>query len=148
MKELKTIDLLSIMKDKKQIIMRTNFDVMPLLKRNPFFNRAFRSLFTSISSFYKDFPFVINAFLMSNAFQPSEKIRSKIDDFSKSQFTSEYLLGIHLRTGFLPNKTEIVPTFNSFDHMALIKKANSICNVVKEQNHSCKMYFFFSVFTL
>ena len=122
------------MKDKKQIVMRTNFDVMPLLKRNPFFNRAFRSLLTSISSFYKDFPFVINAFLMSNALQPSEKIRSKIDDFSKSQFTSEYLLGIHLRTGFLPNKTEIVPTFNSFDHMTLIKKANSICNVVKEQN--------------
>ena len=55
-------------------------------------------------------------------------------------FTSDYTIGVHLRTGHLPNKKEHHKLFNHFPHMKYLKRVYSICDAVNSRNHTCNVY--------
>lgn len=77
---------------------------------------------------------------MSNAIKPSNQIVSIINGFTSLRFSSDYTVGLHLRTGYLPNKTEHHSIFNTFPHTEYIEKITSICSFLITHNKTCKVF--------
>ena len=131
---------LSFLFQHKGIVIGSNGNFLIFFLKNKEFQLTYKNLTKKLRNINYNVNGLVSYFLMSNAIKPSNQIVSIINGFTSLRFSSDYTVGLHLRTGYLPNKTEHHSIFNTFPHTEYIEKITSICSFLITHNKTCKVY--------
>ena len=124
----------------KRIVIRTYGHLFAIVYNNPIFKSEYNSIYKALRKENNNIPRLLNSFILTNVFKPTKHLEDTINYFYENHFKSDYTIGVHLRTGHLPNREEHHNLFNHFPHMKYLKRVYSICDVVNSRNHTCKVY--------
>ena len=125
----------------KRIVIRTSGNFFELLYKNPIFTSHYENTLASMQKVHFNVPLLLSSFLLNHSSRPTKHLEDTINNFYKNHFISDYTIGVHLRTGHLPNKEEHHNLFNHFPHMKYLKRVYSICDALNSYNHTCNVYF-------
>ena len=140
MKELFTINPSFLFEKNNSIILKAYDTPFGPLIRNELFYESSKEIFDSISDNKRRIPLILHSFIFQQVLSPSSLIQDRVNSFSSLHFTSDYVLGIHLRTGLFHNRTEKHSFFNNFPHYQYIARTNTFCESLIAHNYTCKVY--------
>ena len=140
MKELTIINPSFFFEKNNSIILKAYDTPFGPLIQNQLFYETLKETFDSISDNKRRIPLIFHSFIFQQVLSPSSLIQDRVNSFFSKHFTSDYVLGIHLRTGLFHNRTEKHSFFNNFPHYQYIARTNTFCESLIAHNYTCKVY--------
>ena len=141
-KENRTVQNVQFLLDHVHLIIKFSNDVIPSFSSNIWFktkyNKELKAL--NLTSKYSTTKNVVYHDLLQNYIKLSSRIEDQIDHFSSQYFVSDCIIGLQIRTGKMPDRTENKAIFYNSDHSDSINEALRIYNELLSLNITSKMY--------
>lgn len=124
------------------IIIKTIFDCLPCIARNDWFFQKYHDVLNELgqlplSDMYSN-PFYY--YLLTKIIIPSERIQKQVNNYSDMYFKNTNVIGLQLRTGIFPHRTEHVVGFLAVNHTHMIQEAKRLYYDVVSMNYSAIVY--------
>ena len=138
----RTFSNVDLLLNNKGLFIKSIYDVIPSLSSNIWFKTKYKkelkdlritsNLKTYKNTFYHD--------LLQNYVKLSSRIEAQINSFSSQYFASYFIIGLQIRTGKMPDRTELNISFYNDNHTKLITESLRIYNELLSLNITSKMY--------
>ena len=138
----RTFSNVDLLLNNKGLFIKSIYDVIPSLSSNIWFKTKYKkelkdlritsNLKTYKNTFYHD--------LLQNYVKLSSRIEAQINSFSIQYFASYFIIGLQIRTGKMPDRTESNISFYNDNHTKLITESLRIYNELSSLNITSKMY--------
>ena len=139
-----TFPNVDLLLNNQHLIIKSIYDIIPSFSSNEWFKTKYHQelndlkIISNINTYENE----VYHNLLQNYVKLSRRIEDQINRFSTQHFTSYFIIGLQIRTGNMPDRTEKGAVFYKDDHSDTVIEALRIYNELLSLNITSKMYMF------
>ena len=126
------------------IVLKSIFDVIPSFSKNLWFKTKYIKELNDLKINYNNSTYNngIYYYLLQRYIKLSIRIETQVIQFSNQYFVSDYIIGLQIRTGKMPDRTEEKSIFYMNDYTYILQETLRIYHKLLSLNLTSIMYHF------
>ncbi len=129
------------------IVLKSIFDVIPSFSKNLWFKTKYIKELNDLKINYNNSTYNngIYYYLLQRYIKLSIRIETQVIQFSNQYFVSDYIIGLQIRTGKMPDRTEEKSIFYMNDYTYILQETLRIYHKLLSLNLTSIMYHFSTI---